>query len=417
MKIASAITVIFAMAVFAADGWAEDVIDQLDEQLTGSAFDNALSARVSGTLDLEGYSLQHPAPGLIYTPGESLFNPRLTLFLDAQLGSRVYFFAQSRADRGFDPSESGGQMRLDEYALRVTPWDDGRFNIQIGKFATLVGNWAPRHGSWDNPFVTAPLPYENLTGIWDSMAARTINALLAWSLVRPVPFRGDEYFEKNLRTPIIWGPSYASGAAIFGRVGEFSYAAEIKNGSLASRPESWELSGQQWQHPTVSSRLAYAPNAMWSLGLSASNGTYLRPSAGPTVASGYGRGDYRQTVFGQDIGFAWHHWQIWTELFEAHYTIPKVRDVSTTAYYTEVKYKFTPQLFGALRWNQQLFSTVTDSVGARVRWGREIWRIDLALGYRFTAHTQLKLQYSLQHEHGAARDLSRAITAQFTLRF
>lgn len=409
---------IFFLVAFASSACgAESALDRLDEALTVSGFNDAARARVSGTLDLEGYSFQSPAPGLIYTPGNSLFNPRLTLFLDAQFGSQIYFFAQARADRGFDPSDEDAELRLDEYALRVTPWLDGRFSFQLGKFATLVGSWAPRHGSWENPFVTAPLPYENLTGIWDSVAARSVGTVLFWSHVRPVPFRGSEYADKHLRLPVIWGPAYATGAAIFGRVGKFTYAAEIKNAALSSRPASWNDSGELARQPTCSGRLGYAPNEMWNLGFSASAGTYLRPLATPTVPAGLGRGDYRQTVLGQDISFAWHHVQVWAEFFETRFAVPRVGALGTFAYYTEIKYKFTPQFFGALRWNQQQFSTVTDSAGARVPWGRETWRIDVAPGYRFSVHTQLKLQYSLQHEDGAARNIAHAVTAQFTVRF
>src|SRR5229473_3325865 len=101
---------------------------------------------------------------------DNLFNPRLTLFLDAQYGSQVYFFAQARLDRGFDPSDRGAQIRLDEYALRITLWDDGRCALQIGKFATVIGNWVPRHLSWENPFVDAPLVYENITPVSDKSA-------------------------------------------------------------------------------------------------------------------------------------------------------------------------------------------------------------------------------------------------------
>src|SRR6266446_507562 len=60
--------------------------------------------------------------------------------------------------------------RLDEYAVRVTPWDDGRFNLQVGKFATVVGNFVLRHLSWENPFIDAPLVYENLTAVSDKAA-------------------------------------------------------------------------------------------------------------------------------------------------------------------------------------------------------------------------------------------------------
>ena len=82
-----------------------------------------------------------------------------------------------------------------------------------------------------------------------------------------------------------------------------------------------------------------------------------------------------------------------------------------------LKYKFTPQIFGALRWNQQLFDTVPDGGGGRASWGQDLWRIDTALGYRFTAHTQFKLQYSLQHEDAGPCDLGNSVVAQFTLRF
>src|SRR5256714_5616219 len=148
----------------------EDLFERLDTALSATAFQNNVGARLSGTLDLEIYHLQQPAPGLIDSKIDNLFNPRLTLFLDVQMGSHIYFFAQSRLDRGFDPSDHGAQVRLDEYALRITPWEDGRFTLQVGKFATVVGNFVPRHLPWDNPFISAPLVYENVTAIQDKYA-------------------------------------------------------------------------------------------------------------------------------------------------------------------------------------------------------------------------------------------------------
>ena len=118
-----------------------DIFDELDEALTVSFLQDNARLHVSGTLDVEGYTFQQPAPGLIYTDKSNLFNSRLTLFLDAQLGPRFYFFAQSRIDDGFDPGDDRRQVRLDEYALRFTPWANGVLNFQVGKFATVVGNW------------------------------------------------------------------------------------------------------------------------------------------------------------------------------------------------------------------------------------------------------------------------------------
>ncbi len=392
----------------------EDFLDRVDEALTVSGFHDQARARLSGTLDLEAYHFDFSAPGLIFTDHDSLFNPRLTLFLDAQLGSHVYFFAQARADRGFDPGDRDAEVRLDEYALRVTPWEDGRFNLQAGKFATVVGNWATRHGSWDNPFVTAPLPYENLTGIWDSAPAHSIGELRSWGHLSDGSggFFGDDYSDKYLRQPIVWGPAYTSGLAVFGRVGKFDYAVDFKNSPLSSRPETWDGTQVQWQHPAVSGRIGFRPNIKWRLGFSASSGPYLRPEAAPFVPPGRHFDDYRQTVLAQDISFAWHNWQLWAEFYEARFDIPGVGRADTFAYYLEAKYKFTPQLFGALRWNQQLYNAIDGE-----RWGREIWRIDTSAAYRFTPSTQFKLQYSLQQENGGPHEYGHTVAAQFTLRF
>ncbi len=232
------------VALAGARGMAEDFLDRLDEALTVSTFHDTVRMRLSGLMDLEGYYVQQPAPGLIETTSDSLFNPRLTSFFDAQIGTRVYAFAQGRVDRGFDPSDSSARVRLDEYAIRVTPWDDGRLNLQVGKFGTVVGNWVQRHLSWENPFITAPLPYENITAIYDTEAPSSLG-----------DFLGQTFETKYDYNPVIWGPSYATGASASGGVGRFDYAAEMKNASLASRPGSWDATVAGLDGPTCAGLL------------------------------------------------------------------------------------------------------------------------------------------------------------------
>src|SRR6267378_5550400 len=229
MKLVAALTLCFLACTGRALG-TDDLLDRVDAALSMAAFQDNVRLRLSGTIDLEGYHFQQPAPGLIDSNIDNLFNPRLTLFLDAQIGSQVYAFVQSRLDRGFDPSDHGAQVRLDEYALRFTPWKDGRFTLQVGKFATVVGNWVPRHLSWENPFINAPLVYENVTAVSDKVAPSSAHYFV-------YRYYGDRY----AYNPVIWGPSYASGVSISGRLGQFDYAAEMKNSALSSRPESWSV--------------------------------------------------------------------------------------------------------------------------------------------------------------------------------
>ena len=383
----------------------EDLFERLDSALTATAFHDNLRARLSGTLDLEVYHFQQPAPGLIDSKIDNLFNPRLTFFLDAQLGSQFYFFAQSRVDRGFDPSDHGAQIRLDEYALRVTPWEDGRFTLQLGKFATVVGNWVPRHLSWDNPFVNAPLVYENVTPIRDKSApASAVDFIDGFDQAK---------YEFN---PVIWGPSYASGISVSGKLGQFDYAAEMKNAALSSRPSSWNITHNDFDQPSFDARVGFRPSQAWNFGLSVADDAYFRSEAQPTLPRGRDLDDYREFVLGQDASFAWHHLQLWAEFYEARFEVPRIGNADTFAYYFEARYKFTPQLFGALRWNQQLFGKI-DIGGASQQWSNDLGRIDIAAGYRFTSHAQLKLQYSFQKETSGSGNDNHLLAAQFTVRF
>jgi hypothetical protein len=220
-----------------------------------------------------------------------------------------------------------------------------------------------------------------------------------------------------MRIPVIWGPSYATGAAIAGKLGKFEYAGEIKNQSLSSRPEYWTMSEAQWQHPTLSGRIAYRPNPAWTFGISGSSGSYLSPEAEESLPPGRDLGDYRQLVVGEEISFAWHHWQLWAEAFQARFEIPAVADVDVFAWYVEAKYKFTPQFFASLRWNEETFGHVTDPQGGTIRWSRNLRRLDIAPGYRFSTNTQLKLQLSLQHEESTSDAWSHLVAAQLTVRF
>ena len=405
MRLPSAFLVLALVVCASTAARAQDFLDRLDESLTFSSSDNRVRLRLSGTLDLEGYAFDGAAPGLIRTTSDALFNPRLTMFVDAQVGAPVYIFTQTRVDRGFDPSDEGANIRLDEYAIRVTPWEDGRFSLQVGQFATVVGNWVQRHLSWDNPFLDAPLVYENITAIEDMKAPDYI--LL--DIGTP-----DEKYEYQ---PVIWGPSYATGVSVAGKLGKFDYAAEVKNAALASRPESWPITRTDFDNPTFSARVGFRPNEMWTFGFSASDGPYFRPEAMPTLPFGRDIGDYHERVLGQDITFAWHHWQIWAEFYEARFEIPGFSDGDTFAYYIEAKYKFTPQFFAAVRWNQQFFGDVTNSYGDTAPWGRDLWRADISAGYRFTAHTQLKVQYSVQRDNYGLQNLTQMLAAQFTVRF
>lgn len=399
-----ALAIAVASSATAQEAW----LQRLDDTLGYRSPNGFFRSELSGLVDIEGYFIDQRPPGLLFGNAD-MFNPRLSLFLDTHLGTQFYSLVQFRADRGFDPrAVPEGDARFDEYLLRWTPWAGGQLNLQVGKFATVFGKWVQRHDSWQNPFITAPLAYENVTTITDQAAPGTRAGFLG---------RRNVADQKATWLPVVWGPAYTSGASAFGQLGEFDYAVEFKNASISSRPTAWDAQDLGWENPTVSARLGHTPNAAWNYGVSASHGAYLLPAAGATVPAGYGLNSYNQTTLGADLSWSHHGWQVWGEAMVARFQVPNVGNADTFTYFVEAKYKFTPNLFTAVRWNQQLFDTVPDGAGGTEHWDRNIFRVDTALGYRFTRHLQGKVQYSYAHENGPVQQGEQLLAAQLTIKF
>lgn len=384
-------------------------LDRLDERLSYQTPGGWVRADLSGLVDFEGYTVDQLPPGLVFSDREYLIAPRMSLFLDSRFGSKLYSLVQMRFDRGFDPnSKPRGDERLDEYFMRFTPWEDGRVYLQAGKFATVFGNWVSRHDSWNNPFVNAPLAYENVLSITDQAGPPGPGGFLS---------RKAKADDKAKWLPILWGPSYAAGALIGGSYRELDYAFEFKNASVSSRPVAWDPVQYGWEDPTWSGRLGWRPNATWNLGMSGSYGGYLLPSADPTLPPGMGREDYQQTTFGFDAHFARHRWLVWSEVIGARFDVPNVGHADTLSYYVEAKYKFDAMWFGSLRWNQQFFGEVTNPAGVGERWDHDMWRAEAAVGLRFTRHWQAKVQYSYGHQNGPLQQGEQMFAGQVTLKF
>jgi hypothetical protein len=371
--------------------------------------DSPVHASLRGTLDAEMYVADSPAPGLLFSDDETFFHPRATLFLDVHVGNHVFASVQARFDRGFDPgAEEDGDARLDEYFVRWTPLDSPVVNIQAGKFATVFGNWVPRHLSWDNPFINAPVPYENVIGITDLAAPQTRAAFLN---------RKNLADKKREWLVPIWGPSYAHGASVFGRIEEFDYAFEVKSAALSSRPAAWEAGDTEFDEPSFTGRVGWRPNASWNMGTSFSTGAYMQPDRDLMLPRGTDRGDFTQDTIGFDVSYARHRFELWGELILSRFEVPRVGDADTLSYFLEAKYKLTESLFLAARWNQQFFEDVGDGRGGSTSWDRDLYRADFAVGYRFNRNLQTKLQYSFGHEGGENANADHLLAAQVTVRF
>ena len=146
-------------------------------------------------------------------------------------------------------------------------------------------------------------------------------------------------------------------------------------------------------------------------------GPYLSPGAANALPQGKGIGDFNQFTLDYDVSFAWHRWQWWAEVFLTRFDVPNVGNADLIAYYVEAKYKITTGLFVAARWNQELFGTVRDGVGEQEPWANDMFRVDLAFGYRFTRHLQSKLQYSFGRRDASLQQGEQLVAVQITAKF
>ena len=67
--------------------------------------------------------------------------------------------------------------------------------------------------------------------------------------------------------------------------------------------------------------------------------------------------------------------------------------------------------------SERLFQSFTWPLAKATAQNDDLAQIDLAAGYRLTSHTQLKVQYSYQHETTGPGDDNHMVAAQLTTRF
>jgi hypothetical protein len=127
-----------------------DAFDRVGDALSYESSDGKFFAHVTGQTDVTEYYFDGQPFGIIFSNPSDHFmlSPRLTLNFDATYGDRLMFFAKFRWDDGVDPGLQNDSARLDEIFVRATVVPQ-HLDLQVGKFYTVFGSWAGRHGAWD----------------------------------------------------------------------------------------------------------------------------------------------------------------------------------------------------------------------------------------------------------------------------
>lgn len=366
-----------AVAAFAQDGWVitpQDAPFQLDFR---------------PSLETVVWASDEPGPALFETDDSAFIAPRLLLDVDASAGEHWFAHVSVSADRGFDPlSHENGEVRVDEISVRWQAFDDQRLNLQIGRFPTAFGASQSGHDFFENPFMLAPLPYSQIVGVnTRNPAAISAAAIGARANGTAPPVSS---LSKDNWASVIWGPSYATGASVFGSSARFDYAAEVKNSMLSAHPDSWR--GNGFEDPSWTARLGYRPDAAWAFGVSASRGPWLEDNA-----PGIDRGDFPQTTLGLDGRWSHGRLILTSEVILSEFETPDAGDLRTASWFVGGRWKVSPGVWLATRFGQTLANDAEAPTGNDIPWQPDVWRAELAAGWRVTPSLLLKASYAFTH--------------------
>ena len=388
----------------------ENAVDRFREFRTIESPDGGFRLGTDFWLTQDFMVFDRPTPPLVQTGQYQTYWPQLNGLLSMELGEHLSFVALGQAYRGFDPNDVSVSANLSEYFVVLQPLDTRALVIKGGTFATCYGQWVNRHFSFQNPLINAPMMYEAMTGVSDGAGG-----------VSATPSRAAFLNRRNLDQnvpawlPVVWGPSYTSGGQIGGSAGMFDYAVEVKNAGLASRPSDWQFWQKDFSNPTVTGRVGVRPDAAWEVGVSGSGGSYL--TANPRATGSLDAWDATQTVIGGDLSWAHGPLQVWAEAAWSQWRVPNLEPADAWTYFVESKWKFSPGLWLAGRWNQQLYGDYGAVGGGTTSWGDDTWRIDACIGLKLDRLMQFKLQYSHMDQEGYSQQSPDLFAIQLVMEF
>jgi hypothetical protein len=364
---------------------------------------------IGGRLELSGY-LPQSSPSYLIEETDPFFSGRLSLFADIFLGSRLYGLVEFRADRGEVPGGGPIKTRVQQAFLRYTFLSSRRLHLQVGKFVSPFGDYSQRHHTAADPFIRPPLLHEYRTMICPGFAPRFNDGFIRW--------KDDPDRFRPIGAPIIWATPYQPGIMLFGSIGKFDFRVAAVNSAPSSDPVQWDPDFNQGWNYSIVAHVGWRFSPELTVGFSFDHGPYSLESIKDMLPQGAGINDYYQEMLGVNATYTRGKIAVRMELIFDTWEVPNVidypRDIS---YYLEVKYKFLPGLFGALRYNGIYFNKISYTNGEKDKWDYDVQRWQLGVGYAFSRRLEVRAEYMINRTVGPYDPGDNLFALQWTWRF
>jgi hypothetical protein len=306
---------------------------------------------IEGIFDAELHRTDAHSRLLSRNDGDLSILGRLQLWAALQVSPGVQIYALAEIETDDSSGERETEAEIEQFALRYTSRSSPYFFFEAGRILSPLGAYSNRHLSTQNPLIGQPHIYIT---------------------------------------------TYPLGIQAAGSSGWLDYRAalvdqpDIKPDFIPADPESAF-------RPALGFGVTPFPELRF--GFSYTEGPYLNRQLNPGLPAGTGWRDFDQQVLGFDFQFSRGYLEFNGQLVVSRYDVP-FHSYSTDdkSYYLELKYTWTPRLYGALRYGNNK-GTAIEHMGDSSWLGQNIEFRDLevGLGYRFSPDTLFKVAYRSDH--------------------
>lgn len=303
-----------------------------------------------GILDAELYKTNTDSSLLTRNDGDVAVLGRMQLWAAFQLspGLQVYALGQVETDNfgGYGETRSNLEQIALRYTRRSAPW----LMFEAGKILSPLAAYSDRRLSTQNPLIAQPYLYT--TG-------------------------------------------YPWGAKVAGSASWFDYQAALIDPS-GSDPDHQEIEPDSAFRPVLG--FGVTPFTGLRFGLSWTQGPYLNRETNPYLPAGHQWRDYDQRILGFDFQFSRGYLELNGQVLHTRYDVPYQDNSDDTTYYLELKYTWTPRLYGAVRYQGVEASYV--AYPEHTYWYAETSKFNIleaGVGYRFSPDVLLKVTYQTDH--------------------
>jgi hypothetical protein len=272
--------------------------------------------------------------------------------------------------------------------VRVRPFPQHDFDIQIGRVPSTFGAFPRRTYSSDNPLIGYPLAYQYLLSLRTDALPASVDDLFrmrgrGWLSTFPI---GNHTADAGI--PIADALRWDTGIQVHAATTWLEGAGSVTVGSLAKPLVTDDNDGHQF-----AGRVVLRPVPGLVIGVSGSRAPYVSTAA--ANAAGMTADRFVQSVLGTDVEYSRDHYVVRMELVDSHFRLgtidPRLDAVGTAV---EGRYKLTPRFYMALRGDHLGFNTVTGTTRSDT-WEAPVTRWELGGGYMMQRNVQLRL--SVQH--------------------